>query len=99
MSEEDEDLGYSAADAGIEYGGWGLLLLFFLKKLCTIARNNGIYLELTSPCRLNFKFDTTPATRTERPQHNVDEATSDTEECIEYSDIELSVNSEDSSST
>lgn len=84
MSEEDSSIGDNAAMAGIEYGGWGLLLLFFLKRLCTIARNNGIYLEFTSPCRVNCKFDSHP---NGRRSENADADEEDDSNDLEMSEL------------
>lgn len=48
------------ANAGIEYGGWGLLLLFVCKRCLTIARTNGIRAAFGSPCALSCEIDTNP---------------------------------------
>lgn len=89
---EDQGLEDNAAIAGIEYGGWGLLLLFFLKRLCTIARNNGLYLEFSSPCRVNCKFDTQPNGRRrseegEEEDDDEDEEEEESEDGLELSDV------------
>jgi hypothetical protein len=54
----EESVGNEAASAGIEYGGWGLLLLYFLKRTCHIARTNGLHIAFGSPCNLSFVLDT-----------------------------------------
>lgn len=58
MSEEDTSIGEDAASSGIEYGGWGLLVFFGLRKLCQIAKTNGIYAKFSSPCNLACVVDT-----------------------------------------
>lgn len=57
MSEDPET---NLANTGIEYGGWGLLLLYAIKRCFVIARTNGIHIEFGSPCAMRFMLDTNP---------------------------------------
>jgi hypothetical protein len=57
MSEDPET---NLANTGIEYGGWGLLLLYAIKRCFVIARTNGIHIAFGSPCAISFVLDTNP---------------------------------------
>lgn len=59
MSDTD-DPETNLANAGIEYGGWGLLLLFVCRRCLTIARINGIRATFGSPCAMSCMIDTNP---------------------------------------
>ena len=73
------------ASAGIEYGGWGLLLAYALKRCLQIARVNGIYASLRSPCSLGCIIDTNPGP-------HVPETQIDLSDMESQSDIELTDN-------
>jgi hypothetical protein len=93
MSEQEDSNTDQLADAGIEYGGWGLLLFFFVRKCMHIARVNGIYANLSSPCRLGCVIDTNRGQPQEpdepqNPQENPDSPDS--------SEIEMGDSSSDS---